>query len=309
MKRIRIGTASWTDKTLIKSGSFYPRQVTTAEGRLRFYADHFDTVEVDSSYYALPAERNAVLWAERTPPGFVFHIKAYSMLTGHPTLVKSIPKVLQAELPKAILAKTQAKEFPKEIVEAAFDMFSSALSPLKKAGKLGCLLFQFPPWFLPSAEAYARMELVREKLPDHHLAVEFRNWRWITTPEKERSLKFLKEHAFSYVVIDAPWIKGWEGPPAVTAPIAYIRLHGRNRENWFKKGIDTVERYRYLYNEEELKKWAEKVKGASNQADQTFVLFNNCYENYGIKNAKTLERLLQKSEISLRRSMNQSKYE
>ena len=293
MGKTRVGTASWTDKTLIESGAFYPRQVTTAEGRLRFYAQHFDTVEVDATYYALPAERNAVLWAERTPHGFIFHIKAYSMLTGHPTLVKSIPKVLQGELPKDLLAKVRAKEFPKEVVEAAFDMFRAALRPLKEAGKLGCLLFQFPPWFVPSAGAYAWLEVVREKLPDHGLAVEFRNWRWIRPPEKERSLLFLKDHDISYVVIDAPWIKGWEGPVAVTAAVAYLRFHGRNRENWFKKGVETVERYRYLYKEEELKRWADKIKRASRQAEQIFAVFNNCYENFGIKNAKTLLRLLQ----------------
>jgi len=152
-------------------------------------------VEVDSTYYALLAERNAVLWARRTPQGFIFHIKAYAMLTGHPTLIRSIPKVLREELPKELLAKAQAKEFPKEVVEAAFDMFRAALRPLKEAGRLGCLLFQFPPWFVPSAGAYAWLELVREKLPDHMLAVEFRNWRWIRPPEKERALLFLKDHA------------------------------------------------------------------------------------------------------------------
>ncbi|MBW2019904.1 MAG: DUF72 domain-containing protein [Deltaproteobacteria bacterium] len=295
MEKTRVGTASWTDKTLIESSTFYPRQVTTSEDRLRFYAEHFDTVEVDSTYYALPAERNALLWARRTPPGFVFHIKAYSMLTGHPTLVKSIPKVLRQELPKEILEKAQVKEFPKEVVEAAFDMFAAALRPLKEAGKLGCLLFQFPPWFVPSARAYTWLELVREKLPDHHLSVEFRNWRWITSPEKETSLKFLKDHTIAYVVIDALWIKGWEGPVVVTAPIAYVRFHGRNRENWFKKGVETVERYRYLYKEADLKRWAEKVKRASHEADQTFAIFNNCYENYGIKNAKTFQQLLQEA--------------
>jgi uncharacterized protein YecE (DUF72 family) len=293
IKRIRVGTASWTDRTLIKSGTFYPRQVTTAEGRLRFYAEQFDTVEVDSSYYALPSERNAVLWAQRTPPEFVFHIKAYSMLTGHPTAIKTIPRVFREELPKAILKVVQAKAFPKEIVEAAFDMFQSALRPLKKAGKLGCLLFQFPPWFVPSSSAYAWLELVRERLPFHSLAVEFRHWRWIVSPEKERALQFLKTNDMSYVITDAPWIKSWEAPLAVTAPTCYLRFHGRNRENWFKKGVATVERYRYLYNDKELERWAEKAKRIHSQADETFVLFNNCYENYGIKNAKTLERLLQ----------------
>ena len=293
MGQIRVGTASWTDKTLIESKTFYPSHVNTAEGRLRFYAAHFDTVEVDSTYYALPAERNAVLWAKRTPPGFVFHIKAYAMLTGHPTLVRSIPKVLQQGLPKDILEKRQAKRFPKEVVEAAFDMFEATLRPLKAAEKLGCLLFQFPPWFVPSREAYAWLELVKEKLPRHHLAIEFRNPRWITSPEKERALEFLRGHGLSYVVIDAPWIQGWQAPMAVTAAWAYIRLHGRNRKNWFKKGTATVERYRYLYKDEELKPWAQKVREIAREADKTFAVFNNCYGNYGIKNAKTLMAWIQ----------------
>jgi uncharacterized protein YecE (DUF72 family) len=292
MDKIRVGTASWTDKTLIKSGTFYPGQVNTAEGRLRFYAEHFDTVEVDSTYYALPSERNAVLWAERTPPGFVFHIKAYSMLTGHPTLVKSIPKVLQGELPREVLSRAQVKEFPKEIVEAAFDMFASTLRPLNEAGKLGCLLFQFPPWFVPSLPAYAWLDLVREKLPQHRLAVEFRNQQWIKSPAYEKSLGFLKDRGMSYVVVDAPWIPGWEGPVAVTAGIAYLRFHGRNRDNWFKKGIETVERYRYLYRSDELKKWAEKTKRAGRESEAVFALFNNCYQNNGIKNALQFDSTL-----------------
>jgi uncharacterized protein YecE (DUF72 family) len=210
-------------------------------------------------------------------------------------LVKSIPKVLRQELPKEILEKAQAKEFPKEIVEVAFDMFQAALRPLKEAGKLGCLLFQFPPWFVPSARAYRWLELVREKLPGLHLAVEFRNRRWVNAQERQGSLKFLKDHAIAYVIIDAPWINGWEGPLAVTAALAYVRLHGRNRENWFKKGIATVERYRYLYKEEELKRWADKVREASRQAEQTFAIFNNCYEDFGIKNAKMLKGLLKEA--------------
>jgi uncharacterized protein YecE (DUF72 family) len=178
-------------------------------------------------------------------------------------------------------------------VEAAFGMFEASLGPLKAAGKLGCLLFQFPPWFVPSPEAYAWLGLVKEKLPDHQLAIEFRNPRWITSPDKERALQFLRDHVLSYVVIDAPWIKGWEAPAAVTAAMAYIRLHGRNRENWFKKGMPTVERYRYLYRDEELKQWAQKVREIGHEADKTFAIFNNCYGDYGIKNAKTLMRLMQ----------------
>ena len=292
MEKIKVGTASWTDKTLIKSGTFYPRQVNTAEGRLRFYAEHFDTVEVDSTYYAPPSEKNAVLWASRTPPGFIFHVKAYAMLTGHPTLVKSIPKVLQAALPRETFSRARVKTFPKEVVEAAFDMFASALRPLKEAGKLGCLLFQFPPWFVPSARAYAWLELVREKLPGHDLAVEFRNRQWLAEPAHERALAFLRDHGMAHVIVDAPWITEWAGPVTVTAGIVYMRFHGRNRENWFKKGVETVERYKYLYKEEELKAWADKARRAAQESERAFAIFNNCFQNYGVKNALQMISLL-----------------
>lgn len=292
MSGIRVGTASWTDKTLIQSGAFYPQEVANPEGRLRFYATHFDVVEVDSTYYSLPSERNAMLWAERTPPGFVFHIKAYSMLTGHPTLIKTIPKALREDLPKSILQQVREKVFPRDVVDTAFDMFRTALAPLQAAGKLGCLLFQFPPWFIPSARAFQWMETVRDRLPGQDVAVEFRNMRWLMSPERQRSLQFLQGLGMSYVVVDAPWVKGWQGPTAVTAPVAYIRLHGRNRQLWFQKGVETVQRYRYLYGEEELKTWADKVKGMSAKANQTFVVFNNCFQDFGIRNAKTFQRLL-----------------
>jgi uncharacterized protein YecE (DUF72 family) len=289
---IFVGTASWTDKTLIKSGAFYPREIDTAESRLRFYARHFSTVEVDSTYYALPSEKNATLWVERTPQEFVFHIKAYSMLTGHPTLVKTIPRQLREGLPQEALTRSQIKDFPREWVLKTLDLFRTALTPLKAAGKLGCILFQFPPWFVPSSRAYAWMETLREKLPGHQVAVEFRNTKWLSTTEIRRSTDFLKNQNICYVAVDAPWIPRWEGPAPVTASVAYVRLHGRNRENWFKKGIETAQRYRYLYTEAELEAWTVKLREASTTAQKTFVLFNNCFEDYGIRNAMTFRDLV-----------------
>lgn len=289
---IFVGTASWTDKTLIKSGAFYPPEIDTAEGRLRFYARHFGTVEVDSTYYALPSEKNATLWVERTPPEFVFHIKAYSMLTGHPTLVKTIPRPLREELPQEALAQSQIKDVPKAWVVKTMDLFRTALTPLKAAGKLGCILFQFPPWFVPSPRAYAWMETLREMLPGHDVAVEFRNTKWLSTTEMRRATDFLKNQGICYVAVDAPWIPRWEGPAPVTAPVAYVRLHGRNRKNWFKKGMETAQRYRYLYTEAELEAWTVKVRQASTAAQKTFVLFNNCFEDYGIRNAMAFRDLL-----------------
>ena len=290
MGKLYIGTASWTDKTLIKSGRFYPKGGSTAEARLRFYADHFDTVEVDSSYYAIPAERNAVLWAKRTPEGFIFNIKAYSMLTGHPTLIKGIPRILAAELPPKLSKQQQAREFPIEIVEAAFDMFVHTLRPLQDTGKLGCILFQFPPWFLPSRKSFDWLKLVREKTREMMVAVEFRHQRWIESPDKDKAVHFLKEHGMTFVAVDGPWIHGWAGPGALTSDVAYIRLHGRNRKSWFARGVRTVEKYRYLYPDKELLPWAARVENVAQRAQQTFVLFNNCYADYGVKNAAIFKK-------------------
>ncbi len=291
MSEIRVGTASWTERTLIESGVFYPPDVRTAEGRLKFYARHFDTVEVDSTYYSSPSERNSLLWAERTPPGFLFNIKAYSMLTRHPTTLKTMAKVLRESLPGQYREQTRAIEFPNEILEAAFDMFTSALKPLQDAAKLGCVLFQFPPWFLPGRESYRWLELVREKFPSHCIAVEFRNKGWLDPHERQGAADFLRANGMSYVAVDAPWVTGWMGPVDLTTDISYIRLHGRNRASWFKKGVTTEEKYRYAYSTPELEAWVDTTRKASAQAGLVFVVFNNCYQDYAVKNATMMKRL------------------
>ena len=136
-----VGTASWTDPTLVKSDVFYPPALKTAEDRLRFYAAQFNTVEVDATYYALVSERNAELWAERTPPGFVFNIKAYAMLTQHPVDATRLPAAVKSMLSADQRAATRLSHPPREVLEMAFGMFWSALEPLRAAGKLGHLLF------------------------------------------------------------------------------------------------------------------------------------------------------------------------
>ena len=143
----RVGTASWTDPTLISSGAFYPPDAKTAEDRLRFYAEQFDTVEVDAPYYALPSERNAELWSERTPEGFVFHVKAFALLTMHGAETARLPRVLKEMLTEEERAKSRLSSPSEEVRALAFQMFGSAMEPLRRAGKLGFLVFQFPPWF------------------------------------------------------------------------------------------------------------------------------------------------------------------
>src|SRR3990172_7475145 len=150
MGNVLVGISSWTERTLIKDGDFYPPGPKTAEARLQFYASQFPIVEVDSTYYFPPSERNSILWIERTPKDFTFNIKAYSLLTNHPTRKDSLYKDLAADLPDELENKRNLyrEQLPEAIVDAVWQRFHDALMPLHSAGKLGAVLFQFPPWFV-----------------------------------------------------------------------------------------------------------------------------------------------------------------
>src|ERR1700676_1174809 len=143
-----VGTASWTDPTLVNSDLFYPPSVRSAEERRRFYAEQFNTVEVDSTFYALPAERNAKLWAERTPDGFVFNIKPFALMTQHPAEMSRLPKQLREMVPAEERGNRQLTRPSKEVVDKAVQMFWSAMAPQREAGKFGMLAFQSPPYFI-----------------------------------------------------------------------------------------------------------------------------------------------------------------
>jgi uncharacterized protein YecE (DUF72 family) len=292
----RVGTASWTDPTLVKSGTFYPPFQKTAEDRLRFYAEHFNTVEVDSTYYAIPAERNAQLWVARTPDNFIFNIKAFAWLTQHETETSRLPKDLRAMLPERLKSARRAKNPPAEVLDAAFQMFSSALQPLRQSGsggKMGMVLFQFPPYFIYREENFRYIASLKERLPDTSIAVEFRHASWVADPRRRAdTLKFLRENGLYFVSIDAPVAPSI--PPSfieATGDQAYTRFHGRNREAWFKRGITPAERFKYLYAERELSDWAERFKSIRG-VSRAYVVFNNCYSNFGIMNATTMREIL-----------------
>jgi uncharacterized protein YecE (DUF72 family) len=289
--RFRVGTASWTDPTLIESGTFYPPGARTAADRLRFYSEHFDTVEVDSTYYALPAERNAALWAERTPAGFVFHVKAFALLTTHAAETARLPKVLKAMLGPEDLARPRLAR-PSEVVrDLAFGMFARALDPLRAAGKLGHLVFQFPPWFTATRGNARYIERCREHLPEDRLAIEFRHASWLAEARRARTFNLLRGLGCAYVIVDEPQVGG-SVPPVVeaTAPEAYVRFHGQNAASWAMKGISAAERYRYLYSERELAGWAGRLRRLD--AGAVNVIFNNCYANFGVMNATTMREML-----------------
>jgi uncharacterized protein YecE (DUF72 family) len=291
MIEFRVGTASWTDPTLIASEAFYPPSAKTAEDRLRFYAEHFDAVEVDSTYYALPSERNAHLWVERTPDSFLFHIKAFALLTTHAAEAKRLPKAVRALLLPEELSKKRLSTPASRVLDLSFRMFTQALEPLRQANKLGYLVFQFPPWFTATRGNAQYIDSCRERLPEHRVAVEFRHPSWLAPERRERTFDLLRSRDLAYVIVDEPQVAG--AVPAVcevTSDQAYVRFHGRNADNWIKKGISAAERYQYLYSERELAAWAERLHGLKTSVSH--VIFNNCYANFGIMNATTMKQML-----------------
>ena len=217
--RILIGTASWTDPTLVKDGTFYPTEARTPEARLRFYAEQFPIVEVDSTYYFPPNERNSVLWIERTPKDFTFNIKAYSLLTNHPTKRDSLYKDLQEEIPEELGEKRNLyrEQLPDAIVEEVWTRFHDALMPLHSAGKLGAVLFQFPQWFVIGRKNKDYLLDCAERLKDFRIAVEFRHKSWMEERNAEETLAFLTEHDLPFVCVDMP--QGFDSsiPPIAAA--------------------------------------------------------------------------------------------
>ena len=291
---IRIGTASWTDPTMVRSQVFYPRGVSSAEARLRYYAEQFSVVEVDSSYYSLPDRAIARRWVERTPPDFSFHLKAHALMTGQPTEVARLPDALVDALPPALAGRPRvyAKDLPFELLDAVWNHYVDALTPLHEAGKLGGVLLQYPRWFLPTPANKALLADAASRLAGIPGTVELRNHHWFDGARAtEWTLDMLRDLALTHVMVDGP--QGLESsvPPvaAVTTPaLAMMRLHGRRSATWEAANVPTVERYRYLYTSAELDAVLPLIESAAAEATRTIVFFNNCYGNYGATNAREM---------------------
>ena len=294
--RILVGSCSWADKTLIDSG-WYPPAAKSPEDRLRFYAERFPIVEVDSSYYAIPQERNAEAWVERTPPHFVFDIKAYAPFTGHAAAVKALAKDLREGLPTEIQEKQNfyAKDLPPDVLDEVWRRFNETLLPLDSAGKLGTVLFQYPPWFGPRSDNREMILDAKERLGQYTMAVEFRNGMWMAEErDRERTLKFLADNKIPYVCVDEP--QGFKSSvlpvTAVTAPTALLRMHGHNDEMWNRRGKTAAERFDYLYSEGELREWVPRVRDLAGDAREVHVLMNNCHRDYSVRNARQIGEML-----------------
>src|SRR5271165_3210233 len=200
MSDIRIGTASWSDRTLIESG-WYPPEADNPARRLRFYASRFPLVEVDATYYALPAEQTAAAWAARTPAGFTFNVKAFSLFTQHPTRIAALPVDLRPAAGQAGKDPVYLRQVDPAVTDQAWQRFLAALEPLRQAGKLGAILLQFPPWLPISRAAKDYIVSCAQRVAPDRVCVEFRNRTWMIPDNQQETLRFLSDH-------DLPCVRG-----------------------------------------------------------------------------------------------------
>lgn len=270
---IRVGTCSFADEALIKH--WYPPGVAPRD-RLAYYAQRFSTVEVDSTFYRLPDEHMVQRWADRTPAEFVVHVKAFGVMTRHPVPSTRLPPELRGEFP---VDERGRVDRPSRTARAlVFAEFGRALEPLRRAGKLGGVLFQLPPYVVPKPASLDYLVWAREQLGDDEMLVEFRHRDWFAESRRAEVLGFLEEHRMSYVTVDAPRLDAANVPAtlvAATTPLAYVRFHGRNAATWNRRGGGAAQRFDYLYRDEELAEWVEPLRALSGAASQAYALFNN----------------------------------
>ena len=297
MNTLKIGTASWTDRSLVDSGLYYPPDCKSAEARLRFYSSDFPLVEVDSTYYGLPSERNSQLWVERTPDDFTFNIKAFRLFTSHQTPPRALPPEVRNELTPELAEKRNVyyRGLPEPLQDRMWEMFESALAPLDDAGKLGVIVFQFPPWFMPRRSSFRHMEECKARLSRHRLAVEFRNQYWLKDDGLETTLSFLRHNRMSYIAVDEPQGFTSSVPPLadVTGEVGLVRFHGRNSETWESGGLpSSAHRFDHYYSDAELAEWVPKIELMRENASEVHLVMNTNNRDQGIVNARRLGEML-----------------
>jgi uncharacterized protein YecE (DUF72 family) len=269
--RVRVGVCSWADQGLLER--WYPRPVRTAEARLRYYAERFDVVEVDSPFYHLPAPETAARWAERTPEGFVFHAKASKEMTGHEET---------------------------DSLERSFAQFRESLGRLEACGKLRGVLLQYHPRVKKTPEALAMLASVAPLLDPLVPLIEFRHRSWMTEDERAHTLSFLERHGLAYVSVDSPRTRASNVLPRVAAAtheVAYVRFHGRNWKTWNKKTKTSGERFDWLYEREDLEEWVEPVARFAEEGREVYAMFNNNRHDYAPRSAQVLRGLLDEAGV------------
>jgi uncharacterized protein YecE (DUF72 family) len=289
---IRIGTCSWADDALSKH--WYP-EGTPARERLPYYAERYSTVEVDSTYYRVPTESMVQGWADRTPPGFVMHVKAFGLMTRHPVKLEQVPPDLREGLP--VDERGRVDRPPPEARSRVFQEFLGALRPLREAGKLGGILFQLPPYIVWKQSSLTYLEWARDQLGGDTMLVEPRHRSWFAEDVRAPLLKWLEENGMAWVVVDAPKVDAANVPAtlvAVTSPIAYVRFHGRNAGTWNVRGGSAAQRFDHLYGEDELREWVPPLRELGEAAEQAYAFFNNNNQTDGVAQAPAGAQLLRK---------------
>ncbi len=267
---VRLGTCSFADEGLLRA--WYPRGVSTAEKRLRYYAERFDTVEVDSPYYALPDPDVTRRWAERTPAGFTFHVKASAAMTWHEG----------------------------EPTDRAYAEFRGALEPLELSGKLRGVLLQYHPRFVKSRAAKDELARAPGRLEPLVPLVEFRHRSWLERDERRDTLDFLERHGLAYVSVDAPMTRASNVVPRVAAathPVSVMRFHGRNASTWNVRGGSAADRFDWMYSADELAEWVPKARELAGRADEVYALFNNNRDDFAPRSAMIFRGLLDEAGI------------
>jgi uncharacterized protein YecE (DUF72 family) len=287
---VRVGTCSWADEALAKH--WYPRG-TPAPERLAYYAARFSTVEVDSTFYRVPDEQMVQRWADRTPDGFVMHVKAFGLMTRHPVRVGQLPPDLRDGMP--VDARGRVDRPPREQRGLVFRAFLDALEPLRRAHKLGGILFQLPPYVVPKPASFDYLEWARDQLGADEMLVEFRHRDWFEEDRRSEVLRWLEERRMSYVTVDAPRLDAANVPQTVvatTGPLAYVRFHGRNAGTWNVRGGGAAQRFDYLYSQPELDGWVEPLRELASASEQTYAFFNNNNQTDGVAQAPAGAQLL-----------------
>jgi uncharacterized protein YecE (DUF72 family) len=296
---IRIGTCSWADDALVKH--WYPPGTPPRE-RLPYYAERFSTVEVDSTYYRVPTRDMVQGWADRTPDGFVMHVKAFGLMTRHPVKLDQVPPDLREGMP--VDQRGRVDRPPREARGAVFREFVDALEPLRSAGKLGGLLFQMPPYVVWKPSSLDYLAWAREQVGDDPFLFEPRHRSWYAEEIRSDLLRWLEDHRMSWVVVDAPKTDAGNVPAtlvAATTPLAYVRFHGRNAGTWNVRGGSAAERFDHLYAEDELREWVSPLRELSQQANEAYAFFNNNNQTDGVAQApagaQLLRRLLEEEDV------------
>ena len=294
MGEIRIGTASWTDPGFVED--WYPKDLR-AEERLRWYAEHFDLVEINSTFYALPALSSVKRWCEQTPEGFLFDVKLPKVLSRHSMQVKFLPSELRerVETQKGVIKLTESTE--RLVAKRLLQLFE----PMREAGKLGVFLLQLSPAFRPKTHKLSDLDTLAELFSSHPLAVELRNRDWVTRERFQETVNFFKERRLTLVLVDAPESEHFTVMPgfdcATDPRLGYFRLHGRNAEGYIK-GRTVAERFDYDYSPEEMQEIAKRLRKVDKEVERLHVIANNNRSNYAPKLAEALRK-----EIGLREEL------